>query len=83
MSVAGRPANPEDLLIAYALGVPYVGQHGDDSARWALRFGDLSVDAEDSLAMSAPVVGNPPRERSRDKRVDKRGCVRCLGLSRW
>ena len=83
MSVAGRPANPEDLLIAYALGVPYVGQHGDDSTRWALRFGDLSVDAEDSLAMSAPVVGNPPRERSRDKRVDKRGCVRCLGLSRW
>ena len=56
MSVAGRPANPEDLLIAYALGVPYVGQHGDDSARWALRFGDLGVDAEDSLAMS----GAPP-----------------------
>ncbi len=32
LSVDGRPANPEDLLIAYALGLPYTGQHGDDGS---------------------------------------------------
>ena len=32
--VDGRPANPEDQVIAYALDVPYVGQHGDDVPRW-------------------------------------------------
>src|SRR6185436_15151405 len=34
VSADGEPANPEDLLIAYAVGVPYAGQHGDDRARW-------------------------------------------------
>jgi uncharacterized protein GlcG (DUF336 family) len=51
VSAAGAPANPEDLLIAYALDVPYVGQHGDDAARWAIRFGDLVVAPEDSLGL--------------------------------
>jgi len=51
VSAEGEPANPEDLLIAYALGVPYVGQHGDDRARWEARFGDLAVAPEDSLGM--------------------------------
>src|SRR4051812_34786206 len=36
----GGPANPEDLLIHYALGLPYVGQHGDDLSRWATTFGE-------------------------------------------
>jgi uncharacterized protein GlcG (DUF336 family) len=49
VSADGEPANPEDLLIAYALGVPYVGQHGDDAARWRERFGDLTVEPGDSL----------------------------------
>jgi uncharacterized protein GlcG (DUF336 family) len=53
VSAAGEPANPEDLLIAYALDVPYVGQHGDDRARWADRFGDLTVLPDDSLGMRA------------------------------
>jgi uncharacterized protein GlcG (DUF336 family) len=54
----GRPANPEDLLIAYALGVPYTGQHGDDQKRWQQRFGDLAVDPADSLGMApAPPAG--------------------------
>jgi uncharacterized protein GlcG (DUF336 family) len=56
VSAAGEPANPEDLLIAYALRVPYVGQHGDDAARWRERFGDLVVPAGDSLGMA----GAPP-----------------------
>jgi len=37
--VDGRPANPEDQVIAHALGVPYVGQHGDDLPRWEARYG--------------------------------------------
>ena len=52
VSADGRPANPEDLLIAYALGVPYTGQHGDDQKRWEQRFGDLAVDPADSLGMA-------------------------------
>jgi len=56
VSADGEPANPEDLLIAYALGIPYVGQHGDDRARWQARFGDLVVAPQDSLGM----VGAPP-----------------------
>jgi len=53
VSADGKPANPEDLLIAYALGVPYVGQHGDDQARWEARFGDLVVPSERSLGTAA------------------------------
>jgi uncharacterized protein GlcG (DUF336 family) len=53
VSAAGEPANPEDLLIAYALDIPYVGQHGDDAARWRGRFGDLVVAPEDSLGLAA------------------------------
>ncbi|WP_062464083.1 GlcG/HbpS family heme-binding protein [Demequina soli] len=57
VSADGEPANPEDLLIAYALGVPYAGQHGDDRARWADRFGDLVVAPSDALGMRpAPVA---------------------------
>jgi uncharacterized protein GlcG (DUF336 family) len=59
MSADGRPANPEDLLIAYALGIPYAGQHGDDQKRWEQRFGDLIIDPADSLGM-APA---PPARR--------------------
>jgi uncharacterized protein GlcG (DUF336 family) len=51
VSADGAPANPEDLLVAYALGVPYVGQHGDDLTRWQARFGDLVVDRDRSLGI--------------------------------
>jgi uncharacterized protein GlcG (DUF336 family) len=53
VSADGRPANPEDLLIAYALGLPYQGQHGDDGKRWQQRFGDLVIDPADSLGLTA------------------------------
>jgi len=59
VSADGKPANPEDLLIAYALGIPYAGQHGDDGKRWGQRFGGLVVDPADSLGM-APA---PPASR--------------------
>jgi uncharacterized protein GlcG (DUF336 family) len=53
LSADGKPANPEDLLIAYALQIPYAGQHGDDQKRWEQRFGDLVIDPADSLGMAA------------------------------
>jgi uncharacterized protein GlcG (DUF336 family) len=59
LSADGRPANPEDLLIAYALRIPYTGQHGDDRKRWEQRFGDLTVDPADSLGLAAA----PPASR--------------------
>jgi uncharacterized protein GlcG (DUF336 family) len=52
LSADGRPANPEDLLISYALGVPYAGQHGDDQKRWQQSFGDLVIDVAESLGMA-------------------------------
>ena len=59
LSADGQPANPEDLLIAYALRIPYEGQHGDDRKRWEQRFGDLVVDPADSLGMATA----PPASR--------------------
>jgi uncharacterized protein GlcG (DUF336 family) len=61
LSAAGEPANPEDLLIAYALGIPYAGQHGDDRARWQAHFGDLAVAPGASIGMApAPAASNQP-----------------------
>jgi uncharacterized protein GlcG (DUF336 family) len=39
--VDGKPANCEDLLVHYALGIPYEGQHGDDEQRWLEAYGTL------------------------------------------
>jgi len=63
VSASGRPANPEDLLIAYALGqADYQGQHGDDGQRWQQRFGDLVVDPADSLGLApAPAASRQPQ----------------------
>lgn len=52
MIADGKPANPEDLLIHYALGIPYVGQHGDDAARWDRSFGPFPEDAPAGLGMA-------------------------------
>src|SRR5262249_33175539 len=32
--VNGVPTNVEDLIISYALDIPYQPQHGDDAKRW-------------------------------------------------
>jgi uncharacterized protein GlcG (DUF336 family) len=37
----GKPANAEDLIVLWALGLPYQGQHGDDEKRWLDAFGSL------------------------------------------
>lgn len=38
--VDGQPANLEDLIICYALGVPYESQHGSDDERWLKAYGN-------------------------------------------
>jgi uncharacterized protein GlcG (DUF336 family) len=72
LSADGRPANPEDLLIAYALDIPYVGQHGDDDARWKARFGDLVVSTEESLGMRLA----PPAAEQRELAWARELCAR-------
>jgi len=80
VSADGEPANPEDLLIAYALGIPYVGQHGDDGARWRERFGDLVVPADASLGMKpAPPASRQPELRWATDLCDR---VRSLAADR-
>jgi len=54
MIAGGQPANPEDLLIHYALGLPYVGQHGDDMARWISIFGSWEDEGEGLGMAPAP-----------------------------
>jgi uncharacterized protein GlcG (DUF336 family) len=50
----GRPANGEDLLVHYALGLPYEGQHGDDHARWVAAYGEFPADAGSGLGLAEP-----------------------------
>lgn len=52
MIADGAPANPEDLLIHYALRLPYVGQHGDDRERWGRSFGPFPEDAPTGTGMA-------------------------------
>jgi uncharacterized protein GlcG (DUF336 family) len=52
MIADGVAANPEDMLVHYALGLPYVGQHGDDHARWVAQFGEFPTDAGSGLGMA-------------------------------
>lgn len=54
----GKPANAEDLLVHYALGIPYEGQHGDDAERWVKAFGALPD--EDGLGYAEPPRATQP-----------------------
>jgi uncharacterized protein GlcG (DUF336 family) len=56
--VDGRPANCEDLLVHYALGVPYAGQHGDDEQRWIEAYGALPD--EPGLGYADPPPASQP-----------------------
>jgi uncharacterized protein GlcG (DUF336 family) len=78
VSAAGEPANPEDLLIAYALDIPYAGQHGDDAARWRQRFGDLVVSPGDSLGMRPA----PPASAQQELLWARELCDRVLAEAR-
>ncbi len=48
----GRPSNGEDLLVHYALDIPYEGQHGDDLERWVAAYGPFPEDAGPGLGMA-------------------------------
>lgn len=75
LSADGRPANPEDLLIAYALDIAYVGQHGDDAARWKARFGDLVVSPGESLGMKPAPRAAEQRELAWARELCERVCA--------
>ncbi len=53
----GRPANGEDLLVHYALDLPYAGQHGDDVARWEAAYGPFPADTGPGLGMAESAAG--------------------------
>ena len=54
----GQPANSEDLIVLWALGLPYVGQHGDDAKRWREAFGELPD--EPGLGYADPPPADQP-----------------------
>jgi uncharacterized protein GlcG (DUF336 family) len=55
---AGKPANSEDLVVLWTLGLPYQGQHGDDEKRWLDAFGELPD--EPGLGYSDPPPADQP-----------------------
>jgi uncharacterized protein GlcG (DUF336 family) len=76
LTADGRPANAEDLLVHYALGLPYAGQHGDDEARWLAAYGELPE--EDGLGMTAP----PPASRQPEHDWARRLADRAIAAAR-
>ena len=54
----GKPANSEDLVVLWTLGLPYQGQHGDDEKRWLDSFGALPD--EPGLGYSDPPPASQP-----------------------
>jgi uncharacterized protein GlcG (DUF336 family) len=54
-----RPANCEDLLVHYALGRPYEGQHGDDEERWVGAYGSLPDEPGLGMADPPPASAQP------------------------
>jgi uncharacterized protein GlcG (DUF336 family) len=65
----GKPANSEDLIVAWALGLDYVGQHGDDAKRWTEAFGELPT--EEGLGFSDAPRAEQPRHRGATAVVDR------------
>ncbi|HTP21380.1 MAG TPA: heme-binding protein [Solirubrobacteraceae bacterium] len=54
----GKPANSEDLVVLWTLGLPYEGQHGDDEKRWLDAFGELPD--EPGLGYETPPPASQP-----------------------
>jgi uncharacterized protein GlcG (DUF336 family) len=57
----GKPANSEDLVVLWTLGLPYQGQHGDDEKRWLDAFGELPD--EPGLGYSDPPPADEPEHQ--------------------
>lgn len=62
--IDGRPANLEDLIICYALGVPYESQHGSDEDRWMEAYGKPASDFGPGTGFQDPPAA------SRQERLD-------------
>lgn len=73
----GRPANGEDLLVHYALELPYEGQHGDDLARWEAAYGPFPEDAGSGRGLVDP----PPASRQLEYRWGLELADRALALA--
>jgi uncharacterized protein GlcG (DUF336 family) len=67
----GRPANGEDLLVHYALGIPYEGQHGDDLKRWVDAYGAFPDDPGPGLGMAEPPAADQPEHAWALKLADR------------
>ena len=69
-----KPANGQDLLVRYALRLPYAGQHGDDEQRWLAAYGALPDEPGLGMAESRPGLApagapvGPRAGRPRDRR---------------
>jgi uncharacterized protein GlcG (DUF336 family) len=71
----GKPANSEDLVVLWTLGLPYQGQHGDDEKRWLDAFGELPNGP--GLGYSDPPRASQPEHewalRLADAAIDEAG----------
>jgi uncharacterized protein GlcG (DUF336 family) len=54
----GKPANSEDLIVLWTLGLPYQGQHGDDEKRWRDAF--MELPDEPGLGYTDPPPATQP-----------------------
>ena len=70
VSADGRPANPEDLLIAYALGSPTKGSTATTASAGSSASATWSIDPADSLGMAAA----PPASRQAELDWARRVC---------
>jgi uncharacterized protein GlcG (DUF336 family) len=59
--VDGKPANSEDLIVLWALGLPYEGQHGNDLKRWLEAFGEAPSEPGSGYS-DPPPASQPERE---------------------
>jgi uncharacterized protein GlcG (DUF336 family) len=57
----GKPANSEDLIVLWTLGLPYEGQHGDDEKRWLEAFAELPN--EPGLGYGDPPPASQPEHK--------------------
>jgi uncharacterized protein GlcG (DUF336 family) len=73
----GQPANAEDLLVHYALGGPYVGQHGDDYERWRVAYGGWPENPGSGTGMADP----PPASAQAELRWAMAIADRALGAA--
>lgn len=74
----GRPSNGEDLLVHYALGIPYEGQHGDDLERWINAYGSFPESPPQGLGM-APA---PPAQEQHEHRWAVEVADRAIAVAR-